>query len=143
MTVLCLVIRLALGGMFLYAGLIKASASEQFALALVPFTFVPTGWIDALAATIAYAEIAAGLLILVPRVYPLGAAAIACLAALFIGVLGWALANGIVVDCGCFGRDEEPSAAKMWAAVLRDIAILAGAALVLIHGLRRRTARAG
>lgn len=137
---LALALRLLLAGVFLYAGLIKASASEQFALALVPFTFVPTGWIEWLAVAIAYTEIAAGLLILLPRIYPLGAAVIAALAVVFIGVLIWALANGIVVDCGCFGRDTEPSAEKMWSAVVRDLGLLAAAIFVLGHAFIRRRA---
>ncbi len=38
---------------------------------------------------------------------------------LFIAVLGWALANGIIVSCACFGQDETPSAAKMAMSLIR------------------------
>lgn len=127
---LVLAVRLVLGGIFLYAGILKASASEQFALALLPFTFLPSGSADGLAVVLAAAEILAGVLILAPRVYPLGAFLIALLCVVFIAVLGWALSNDLIVDCGCFGRDEAPSAAKMWTAIGRDIALLAGAIFV-------------
>jgi uncharacterized membrane protein YphA (DoxX/SURF4 family) len=124
-------LRLALGALFLYAGLIKAGASEEFALALIPFTFVPGGWGSYLAVGLAVTEILAGVLILLPRVYPLGALLILGLCAVFIVALTWALANGIIVDCACFGRDEAPSAEKMVMAVVRDVVIVMAAATVL------------
>jgi hypothetical protein len=46
-------------------------------------------------------------------------------------VLGWALANGIIVSCSCFGEDDGPSAVKMVIALVRDL-VLAGVALSLL-----------
>ena len=133
----CIVlVRLVLGGIFLFAGVIKAGASEKFALALVPFSILPESWTGPFAVTLAWTEISAGLLILLPRVHRLGSALILCLALLFIGVLTWALSNGLIVSCGCFGGDEPPSAAAMQMAILRDLGIAAAAALALVFGLR-------
>ncbi|MDX2079577.1 MAG: MauE/DoxX family redox-associated membrane protein [Terrimicrobiaceae bacterium] len=127
-------IRWALAGIFLYAGLIKAGASEQFSLAILPFTFVPPGWTGSLAIALAAVEILAGVLLLLPRVHIAGSAMVIALCLVFIGALGWALANGIVVDCGCFGRDESPSVEKMVVALLRDVVILAAAGFTLWMG---------
>lgn len=128
-------IRVGLGGIFLFAGAIKAGASEEFALALVPFTILPESWTGTFAILLAWTEMAAGLLILLPRVHRLGSALILLLALLFVGVLTWALSNGIVVSCGCFGGDETPSAAAMQMAIFRDlgIACAAGCTLVFRH----------
>jgi len=134
-----LALRVALAAVFLYAGIVKASASEEFALALVPFTFVPAGWTGALAILLACTEILAGILLLVPRVYPLGALITLFLACLFIVVLAWALANGIIVDCGCFGKDEAPSAGKMIESIVRDVLIALAAAWILVCSFRERT----
>ena len=123
--------RVFLGGIFLYAGTIKASASEEFALALVPFTLLPESWTGPFAVVLAWTEISAGLLVLLPRIHRLGSAMILLLALLFIGVLTWALSNGIIVSCGCFGSDETPSAAAMQMAVLRDTGIACAAAFTL------------
>jgi uncharacterized membrane protein YphA (DoxX/SURF4 family) len=60
-----LALRVILAGIFLYSGLIKASASAQFAIALAPFTLVPETWIRPLSILLPLSEIAAGLLILV------------------------------------------------------------------------------
>ncbi|NDG70371.1 MAG: DoxX family membrane protein [Proteobacteria bacterium] len=127
---LCL--RLALAGLFFYAGVVKAGASQEFAIALLPFTLVPPEWTMPLALSLAWIEILAAILLLLPRIFPLGAALVCALCVLFISVLSWALWNGIVVSCGCFGADNSPSAWKMLLAIGRDILLLAAASAILV-----------
>jgi uncharacterized membrane protein YphA (DoxX/SURF4 family) len=127
-----LLLRIALAAVFFYAGAVKASASQEFAMALLPFTFVPTQWTMPLALALAWTEILAAILLVLPRVFPLGAALVGALCLLFIGVLSWALWNGIIVSCGCFGADDSPSAWKMLLAIGRDILLLGAAAGVLV-----------
>ena len=126
-----LALRVLLASIFLYSGLIKASSSGQFAIALAPFTFLPETWIRPLSILLPLCEIVGGLLILVSPTKQLGAGVIFVLCILFATVLGWALANGIIVSCSCFGQDDEPSAMKMALALGRDL-FLAGLALVII-----------
>ena len=126
-----LVLRVILASIFLYSGLFKASSSAQFAIALAPFTFLPETWIRPLSIVLPLFEIAAGLLILVSPTRHIGAGLVFVLCLLFATVLGWALAQGIIVSCSCFGRDDQPSALKMALALGRDL-ILAGLALVII-----------
>ena len=131
MTKVLWAVRLVLAGIFLYAGLIKASGSAQFALALAPFTIVPPAWITPLAQLLPLAEILAAVLILIPATKRLGATLILLLCLTFLAALTWALANGIIVDCACFGPESTPSAGKMTIAVVRDVvlAMLAGAVI--------------
>lgn len=124
--------RLVLSAIFLYAGIVKASSSEEFALALVPFTIIPEAWTGLFAVTLAWTEVGAGVLILLPGVHRAGSAAILFLALLFAGVLGWALANDIIVSCGCFGEDAPPSASAMLLSIVRDAAIAAAGGFTLI-----------
>lgn len=124
--------RAVLAAIFLYAGIVKASSSEEFALALVPFTIIPAAWIGLFAVSLAWTEIVAGILILLPRVHRAGSALILFLVLLFAGVLGWALANDIIVSCGCFGDDSPPSVNAMRLAIARDVAIAAAAAFTLV-----------
>jgi len=131
--VLC--IRLALAGVFFYAGVVKAGASQQFALTLLPFTFVPPEWTLPLAHGLACTEILAAILLLMPKFIDIGAGLICALCLLFLGVLSWALWNGIIVSCGCFGGDDPPSIAKMLLAMARDIIFLGTAIVILV--LRR------
>jgi putative oxidoreductase len=133
-------VRLILASVFLYSGLIKASSSTQFALALVPFTFIPEAWLRPLSILLPLCEIAGGALVLAPRSRPLGAGLILGLCIIFAIALGWALANGIIVSCSCFGGDDEPSATEMGIALLRDL-VLAGLAISLFF-LDRKLSRA-
>lgn len=136
----CIVlIRFVLGGTFLFSGAIKAGASEEFSLALAPFSILPESWTGPFAMGLAWTEIAAGLLILLPRVHRVGSAMIFCLSLVFIGVLTWALANDLIVSCGCFGGDEPPSATAMQLAILRDVGIAGAAALALVFRARAST----
>lgn len=138
---LLLALRLLLGGIFIYAGVVKATASNQFALTLVPFTVIPSAWLPALAATLPWVEIAAGLLILPSPTKPVGAALICALSLMFCAIIGWALANGIIVSCSCFGRDEAPSAYKMGITLARDALLAIAAAIVFYDSVFRRRLR--
>ncbi|PTX95215.1 hypothetical protein DB345_13080 [Spartobacteria bacterium LR76] len=130
--ILLLLLRIALGSVFLYAGGIKAMATESFALTLMPFTFVPPEAYDWIALLLPYTELLAGLFIIfgLPRI---GAALILGLSILFCYVIGWALSNQIIVSCGCFGtEDTAPSAEKMAWAMRRDVLLAAGSVVVLV-----------
>ena len=127
-----LLLRIALAALFFYAGAVKAGASQEFAVALLPFTFVPPQWMMPLALALAWTEILTAILLLLPRIFPLGAALVGALCLLFIGVLSWALWNGIIVICGCFGAEDSPSAWKMLLAIGRDIILLGAAAAIVV-----------
>lgn len=129
--------RFVLGALFLWAGIVKAGASEGFAVALAPFTILPAAWLAPFAISLAWTEIVAGALILLPRVHVAGALMIFLLSLAFIGVLTWALANGIIVSCGCFGGDSPPSASAMRLAIARDVVIAAAAGWAAGFGLVR------
>jgi putative oxidoreductase len=136
---LVLACRLLLAAVFLYAGLIKASSSGQFLLALIPFTFVPAGWLAPISVLLPLLEIATGTLLLWRRTTRLGAWLAVVLLATFAAALGWALSEGIIVACGCFGNDETPSAAAMAWALVRNAALAVGAGFIMWAGGRSGT----
>jgi len=140
MKTILLLLRLMLGAVFIYAGMVKSFGSGQFALALVPFTFIPTALLPVLAIGLPLVEILAGILILPRKTRRIGAVLILLLSLAFIAVLGWALSQDIIVSCGCFGRDETPSAAKMAFSLERDVVFaLMAAAVFWDSALTRRT----
>ena len=127
-----LALRVILAGVFLYSGLIKASASAQFAIALAPFTFVPETWIRPLSILLPLCEIAGGLVDFGFSDQAYWRRSDTCVVlSSSPWSLSWALANGIIVSCSCFGQDDQPSAMKMMLALGRDL-FLAGLALVVI-----------
>ena len=127
------VIRLFLAGVFFYSGIVKASSSAQFAVALAPFTLIPETLFRPLSVLLPYAEIAGAALILMPRTKPIGACLVLGLCLVFVSALGWALANGIIVNCACFGQEERPSVAKMTLALMRDVFLAMLAFIVLLE----------
>lgn len=137
MRVLFLLARIVLAGIFLYAGLIKATASAHFAVTLIPFTIIPDSWINPIALGLPIVEILAGVLLLIPRTKLYGAGLILLLCAGFIGILGWALATGNIVACGCFGQDETPSARLMAVSMGRDVLMALVAAAIVWDSLRK------
>jgi len=136
-----LILRFVLAAVFLYAGIVKASASAQFAVTLAPFTILPESLIDPAATVLPWLEITAGLLILCNPTRKTGAVLIILLCLLFCAVIGWALSQDIIVACSCFGRDETPSAAKMKLTIARDIVMALAAAAVFFEDRLRPPAR--
>ena len=134
-----LFIRLLLGGVFLFAGIVKSASSDEFALALIPFTILPDSWLGPISLVLPWVEVLLGLLIITGPKRP-AAVLIFLLCLAFCFIIGWALQNGIIVSCACFGRDETPSAWKMQLALARDIALALLAAAVFCEDwiLRRR-----
>ena len=143
MTRLVLVLRVVLGAVFLYAGVVKTSASAQFALTLVPFTFLPPVWLPGIALILPVVETLTGALLLAPwpGLRRVGAIAALALCLIFVVTLAWALANGIIVACSCFGRDETPSAWKMMLALGRDVLLAMAAAVVFFEETLRSKPR--
>jgi uncharacterized membrane protein YphA (DoxX/SURF4 family) len=132
MKIVFLTLRIALGLLFLYAGWVKSMASDQFLFALIPFTFLPIEVLPWVAKGLPLVEILAGVLLLA-GFRKAGGVLVLLMCAVFISVLGWALMNDIIVACSCFGKDETPSAGKMWLAIGRDVGLAAVALGVIFE----------
>ena len=131
--------RLLLAAIFGWSGLVKLSPSEQIVLTLTSVFPLPHPVASAIATTLPFIELGAAICLLWPRASFWGAAIISLLCTAFIIFIGTALAQGIIVDCACFG-ESTPSAQKMQIALVRDILLLATALFVAIRtrpGTRR------
>lgn len=117
--------RLLLAAVFFYAGVIKLGTSERFAVTVARFSILPETAGNLLAFSLGWIEALAAILLVIPRTARIGAALAAALLIAFIGALAWSLHQGLLIDCGCFGEDPEPSGDKMVFAIWRDVALLA------------------
>jgi putative oxidoreductase len=127
--------RLLLGGLFLYAGLVKARDAAAFAGEVANYKVLPYAWNFVVAAVLPYVETLAGFLLLVNRKVRPAALVLGGLIAVFIAALVSVLARGMDIDCGCFrpgGSHTGP-----WTALLRDIGLLLLA--IICYRLRGRT----
>jgi hypothetical protein len=119
--------RLLLGGLFLWAGAVKALDVPAFAGQVAAYQLLPYAWNYAVAATLPYVELLAGLLLVGNRWVKSAALLTALLNGLFMVVLLSVVARGLSIDCGCFGPDGGTTPLQ---ALGRDAVLLALAVAV-------------
>ena len=137
------ILRLALAGVFLYAGVAKMRDARAFAESLTSFKMLPEALITPVALALPPTEIFAAVLsVFRGKSRRLGAFCLLAMLAIFSAALASALVRGLQVNCGCFGADRfdvlSPTK-NLWVALGRD-AILGVVAGVLYADARRREA---
>lgn len=114
--------RLLLGGVFTWAGAVKALDVPAFAGQVAAYQLLPYAWNYALAAMLPYVELLAGLLLLVNVRIRSAALLTILLNGVFIAALFSVLIRGLNIDCGCFGPDAGTTPLQ---AIGRDLVLLA------------------
>lgn len=96
--------RLAIAIIFLYAGYAKLREPwPQFAIAIDSFKAVPESWLEPMARLLPWCEVALGIALLSGILARWFALVATLLLSLFLAVGIRAYAEGLTVDCGCFG----------------------------------------
>ncbi|MFA7537043.1 MAG: MauE/DoxX family redox-associated membrane protein [Desulfuromonadales bacterium] len=126
--------RLFLGGLFLYAGILKANDVAAFAGNIAGYRILPYAWNYLLAAILPYVEVLAGGLLLTNNRVRASAFLLGALTLLFMAVLMSAIYRGLEIDCGCFHPADRTTPL---AALGRDAGILLLA--ILTYRLRGKT----
>ena len=123
-------LRLALGALFVFTGAVKVADPSAFAIEIHNYQLFPV-LAPMLAATLPAVELAIGAALLAgPRPWVrAGALASAALLAVFTVAVGSAVVRGINITCGCFGAGSGP---VTWMTVIRDVALLAASAAILV-----------
>jgi uncharacterized membrane protein YphA (DoxX/SURF4 family) len=96
--------RFILGGLFLFAAFGKIQNPAEFAAAIRKFHVMPEAWSNLPAIGLPWIEGLAALLLITG---PWRKGALLWLGGLlagFIALFVWTMANGLEVDCGCFGK---------------------------------------
>lgn len=137
------VLRLAVAGVFLGAGVLKIwdfahgrSATPDFTIAIQQYRLLP--WSDlavALAVYLPWLEVTAALALFARRL-ALGAALAALgMSTMFLVAVGSAWGRGLVIDCGCFGRGHAPTDLRLH--LLYGTALLLAGAVLSRHEWQR------
>lgn len=130
-----LFLRLAVGGVFVYAAWTKLRDPWLlFAMSIDAYHVLPQWAVLVLARTLPWLELALGLLLIAGwwrRVTTVGTSA---LLAVFFGLMVRSYLRGDTIDCGCFGPGEAISPVTL----LRDGALLAGAVFLAVVAFRQR-----
>lgn len=111
--------RLLMGGLFVYAGAVKALDPQRFAGQIAAYDVFTPGFGLVVAATLPYVELFAGALLIAGWKVRPAVLIILVLTLLFLGLLSWAWLQGLSIDCGCFQGATTPR--RAW---LRDLVIL-------------------
>jgi uncharacterized membrane protein YphA (DoxX/SURF4 family) len=133
-----IVLRMVLGGIFVYAAYTKLSEPWQlFAAGIRSYEVLPNQAADLLARTLPWFELAVGLLLIVGRWLRVSTLAMSGLLVVFFSLMVRAYAKGQTIDCGCFGPGETIS----WKTLLRDGSLLAGSLIVTVVAFANRGKR--
>ena len=125
--------RLLAGGVFIYAGFLKASApAEEFAYAIESYKVVPAGLAMFAALTVPWIEIYLGLFLAAGLFTAYSAYAVGAMLFGFEGLLFQALIRKLpVTSCGCFGASKSSSLGHEF---IQNLLLLSAASLAWKHG---------
>ena len=104
--VAALIAEVALSGVFLYAGSLKALDPASFALSIDNSRLLPYPVAAAMAVYLPWLELVCGLGVLWPKTSRGALALLLGLCLVFSGAIASAWIRGLDISCGCFGADE-------------------------------------
>ena len=116
-------LRFLMGGLFLYAGMIKARDPSQFLQDIESYRLLPYPLAVALAVYLPWVEVFSGSALLLKKFYGGALVILQGLMMIFVLVLGSAWCRGLNISCGCFGKSEEVANYPWF--LFRDAIILA------------------
>src|SRR6266849_815504 len=135
--VLALLLRIALGAIFVYAAWSKLKDPwALFAMAIDSYQVLPTWAVESLARTLPWIELLIGALLIVGRWMRVSTAAASLLLLVFFSLMVRAYVKGLEINCGCFG----PGEALSWKTLLRDGGMLAASLLLTTVTFVKRAA---
>jgi uncharacterized membrane protein YphA (DoxX/SURF4 family) len=134
-TTLYILLRIVLGSIFVFSGLVKLLDIPAFADLIEQYNLVPHGWIEAVALGLPLAELLAGLGLIFDIKGSLGA--IAAMLLLFCFVLWFGILQDLSIDCGCFSISERNAQQDLRQAFYRDIALLGAVGFLYFWRLRQ------
>ena len=131
-----LTLRVGLGLVFIYAGILKIRDPVAFAGSVAAYKLLPYSLNYLVAATLPWVELACGLFLIVGYKVRASAAIIAAMNILFIVLLASTIMRGLDIDCGCFRQGGEKTSASI--AILRDILFLSVALILFTEQKERK-----
>jgi putative oxidoreductase len=139
-------VQIAVGAVFVAAAIPKIADPPAFAHMIYNYRLVPGALVNGLALLMPWLELLVGLFLILGVWRREAALLAALLLVVFMGAIGWNLARGHAVDCGCFdvrsaGKTPEQLLTEMKWVLLRDVGLLLLAGQVLLATSPRFSAR--
>jgi uncharacterized membrane protein YphA (DoxX/SURF4 family) len=130
-----IVLRVALGAIFIYAGWVKLQDPWQlFAAGIASYEILPMKAVEFVARTLPWFEIALGVVLISGFFMRISSTILTALLGVFFTLIVRAYIQGKEISCGCFGGNEPISPLTM----LRDGSMLVGAVVLCVMAYRDR-----
>jgi putative oxidoreductase len=133
---LLLSLRVGLGLVFIYAGILKIRDPIAFAGSVAAYKLLPYFLNYLVAVTIPWVEATCGLLLVIGYRVRAAAGITAAMNILFIVLLASTIMRGLDIDCGCFRQGGEKTSAGI--AIMRDILFLSVALILFTEQKERK-----
>jgi putative oxidoreductase len=118
-----IIVRLIVGGVFVYAGAVKIYDPATFATDVSNYRVLPHETVNLFAITLPWVEVAAGLLLVLGIWVRASALVVTLLTLIFLAAILQAIMRGLDIRCGCFGTVEARKVGTVTLA--QDVALLA------------------
>ncbi|MBV8638606.1 MAG: DoxX family membrane protein [Candidatus Eremiobacteraeota bacterium] len=114
-------LRLALGGLLLVTGALKAGHAPELAAAIAGFRLLPGDVVAPLALVLPYFELLVGLYLVIGLFTSVAAWISVVQFVVYAAAIASAVIRGIPANCGCFGPNDQATAD--WPHVVFDLAL--------------------
>jgi len=118
-----LLLRIAIGGIFIYSGAVKLLDVKGFARMISLYDLVPEQLLAAVAIGLPSLELVAGIGILFE--IPGALSAILAMLLMFCSILWYGILKDLDIDCGCFSTAELKGQDSLRQALYRDFVMIA------------------
>jgi len=115
-------LRIIIGGVFIYSGAVKLADVKGFAAMISQYELVPDQLLAPVAIGLPVIELAAGLGLLFE--IPGALSAIFGMLLMFITILWYGILKNLDIDCGCFSTEEIKGQNSLRQALYRDFAMV-------------------
>jgi putative oxidoreductase len=134
--ILLILFRLAVGGVFIYSGILKIVDPLGFAQNIMNYKVLPPGPCLLVALVLPWMEALAGLGLVSGIFRKTSAGIISIMLVGFIGLVAVTMIRGLNVDCGCFGGTFSRKAD--WRLIVEDAVLLFMALQHVLDGVRSK-----
>lgn len=131
-----IVLRLIVGGVFIWASVDKLMNQEEFSRAIYNYKFLPESLINIFAIMLPYLELFCGIL-LIFGIFKGGSSLIITLMLLmFIIALSQAYLRGLDISCGCFSLETVSQKSDISLRIFEDILLIIASIIIFTQSIK-------
>lgn len=133
-----LLLRLIIGGIFIYASIGKIADPGEFAKAIKNYDMLPFSLIHIPALILPYLEFLTGIFLIVNK-FKIGSPVwIGLMLIFFLVGLIQAYARGLDINCGCFSLESQSSSGDILMRIFEDVLMLIAVILIFVYNYKKK-----